>query len=90
MTTLAQPFTLPCGAVLPNRLCKAAMTEGLADENLNATERHVTLYRRWAEGGAGRGEGALAEAWKTLAPPHPAPPRGRRTNGTGPRPPRRP
>ena len=53
MSILAQPFTLPCGAVLPNRLCKAAMTEGLADENLNATERHVTLYRRWAEGGAG-------------------------------------
>lgn len=53
MTLLAQPFTLPCGAVLPNRVCKAAMTEGLADENLNATERHVTLYRRWAEGGAG-------------------------------------
>lgn len=53
MTMMAQSFTLPCGAVLPNRLCKAAMTEGLADENLNATERHVTLYRRWAEGGAG-------------------------------------
>ncbi len=53
MTILAQTFTLPCGAVLPNRLCKAAMTEGLADENLNATQRHETLYRRWAEGGAG-------------------------------------
>jgi 2,4-dienoyl-CoA reductase-like NADH-dependent reductase (Old Yellow Enzyme family) len=28
--TLAQPLTLPCGAVIPNRLAKAAMTEGLA------------------------------------------------------------
>jgi 2,4-dienoyl-CoA reductase-like NADH-dependent reductase (Old Yellow Enzyme family) len=50
---LAQTFKLPCGATLPNRLCKAAMTEGLADEHLRATGRHVELYRRWAEGGAG-------------------------------------
>jgi len=44
---------LPCGAGVRNRLCKAAMTEGLADAGNRATERHVTLYRRWAEGGAG-------------------------------------
>ena len=25
------PLMLPCGATLPNRLCKAAMTEGLAN-----------------------------------------------------------
>lgn len=50
---LSQPLTLPCGAVLPNRLCKAAMTEGLADEYLRATPRHETLYQRWSEGGAG-------------------------------------
>lgn len=50
---LSQPFSLPCGAVLPNRLCKAAMTEGIADEYLRATARHETLYRRWSEGGAG-------------------------------------
>jgi len=29
------------------------MTEGLAEAANRATERHVTLYRRWAEGGAG-------------------------------------
>ena len=28
---LARPLELPCGATLPNRLAKAAMTEGLAD-----------------------------------------------------------
>ena len=28
---LSRPLSLPCGAVLSNRLCKAAMTEGLAD-----------------------------------------------------------
>jgi 2,4-dienoyl-CoA reductase-like NADH-dependent reductase (Old Yellow Enzyme family) len=39
--------------VLPNRLCKAAMTEGVADSQLRATARHETLYRTWSEGGAG-------------------------------------
>ena len=29
------------------------MTEGVADELLRATPRHVTLYRGWSEGGAG-------------------------------------
>lgn len=52
-TVLAQSFRLPCGAALPNRLCKAAMTEGIADPWLRATDRHITLYRRWSEGGAG-------------------------------------
>ena len=50
---LKDKLVLPCGAVLPNRLAKASMTEGLADSMNRATERHVTLYRRWAEGGAG-------------------------------------
>lgn len=51
--SLASPLTLPCGAVLPNRLAKAAMTEGLADAENRATTRHEALYRRWARGGAG-------------------------------------
>lgn len=50
---LAQPLTLPCGAVLPNRIAKGAMTEGVADAHLHATERHNTLYGRWSDGGAG-------------------------------------
>ncbi len=50
---IATPLTLPCGARIRNRLCKAAMTEGLADAGNRATDRHVTLYRRWAQGGAG-------------------------------------
>lgn len=53
MNALARPLTLPCGAVLNNRLAKAAMTEGLADSGDNATERHAVLYGRWADGGAG-------------------------------------
>jgi len=51
--TLAQPLFLHCGARLANRLAKAAMTEGLADEWLRATSRHERLYRLWSEGGAG-------------------------------------
>ena len=50
---LARPLGLPCGATLPNRLAKAAMTEGLADAALRATPRHERLYRTWSGGGAG-------------------------------------
>ncbi|MEM0985774.1 MAG: NADH:flavin oxidoreductase/NADH oxidase family protein [Pseudomonadota bacterium] len=51
--SIEAPLTLPSGLVIPNRLAKAAMTEGLADPQNRATLRHVTLYRRWAEGGIG-------------------------------------
>ena len=50
---LARPLTLPCGVTLPNRICKAAMTEGVADPLLRATARHERLYRTWGDGGAG-------------------------------------
>lgn len=53
MTTISDPLSLPCGGAIKNRLCKAAMTEGLADARNRATDHHVTLYHRWAEGGAG-------------------------------------
>ncbi len=51
--TIDTPLTLPSGLTLPNRLAKAAMTEGLADAGGRATLGHVTLYRRWAAGGIG-------------------------------------
>lgn len=51
--TLSSPLALPCGARLPNRIMKAAMTEGLADAQGRVSDRHETLYRRWSEGGAG-------------------------------------
>ena len=47
-----QPLTLPCGRTLANRLCKAAMTEGLADAHDHATPAHQRLYATWARGGA--------------------------------------
>ncbi|MBR9843656.1 MAG: NADH:flavin oxidoreductase/NADH oxidase family protein [Rhodobacteraceae bacterium] len=50
---LANPLTLPCGATLPNRLGKSAMTEAMADREDRPTDAHGTLYNRWAEGGFG-------------------------------------
>jgi 2,4-dienoyl-CoA reductase-like NADH-dependent reductase (Old Yellow Enzyme family) len=44
---------LPCGTVLPNRLAKAAMTEGLADPQGKPTSELERLYGIWADGGAG-------------------------------------
>ncbi len=52
-TTLAAPLTLPCGAVLANRIAKAAMSEGYSDAAGHATPRLEALYRRWAQSGAG-------------------------------------
>jgi 2,4-dienoyl-CoA reductase-like NADH-dependent reductase (Old Yellow Enzyme family) len=50
---LARPLELPCGAVLSNRLAKAAMSEGLADFANHSTPRLENLYRRWSGSGAG-------------------------------------
>ena len=50
---LASPLTLPCGAILSNRICKAAMTEGLANPLNQATQAHVNVYDLWSQGGAG-------------------------------------
>lgn len=51
--TLAQPLRLPCGAVLPNRLAKAALSEQLGDRQNRPTDDLTRLYARWAAGGAG-------------------------------------
>lgn len=50
---LAQPLTLPCGVILPNRLSKAAMTEGLATPDGLPTAELERLYGIWSDGGAG-------------------------------------
>lgn len=50
---LSHNLTLPCGAVLQNRLAKAAMTEGLADVHGRPTEGLQRLYRIWSDSGAG-------------------------------------
>lgn len=50
---LFSPIALRSGGVLPNRIAKAAMEEGLAGEGQVPDERSVALYRRWGAGGAG-------------------------------------
>jgi 2,4-dienoyl-CoA reductase-like NADH-dependent reductase (Old Yellow Enzyme family) len=50
---LSETLTLPCGAVLPNRLAKAAMTEGLATSEGVPTPELERLYGLWSDGGAG-------------------------------------
>jgi len=50
---LDQPLSLPNGARLPNRLAKAAMSEGLADRHGRATPGLVRLYERFGRSGAG-------------------------------------
>lgn len=52
-SNLFDPLTLPNGAVLNNRLCKAAMEENLSDKGQIPGQRLQTLYRQWANGGAG-------------------------------------
>lgn len=47
------PLTLPCGARIANRLCKAAMTEGLAAPTGEPTQELNQLYGLWSDGGAG-------------------------------------
>ncbi|APG62220.1 NADH:flavin oxidoreductase [Sphingorhabdus lutea] len=53
MVALNDNISLPCGAVVKNRLAKAAMTEGLADIYGAPTPELERLYRIWAHGGAG-------------------------------------
>ena len=53
MTSLHDPLTLPCGQVLPNRIMKAALSEGLGDKQNSPDERLERLYTSWSQGGYG-------------------------------------
>lgn len=50
---LFTPLNLPNGAVISNRLAKAAMEENMADADHAPSAELLRLYRAWAEGGAG-------------------------------------
>lgn len=50
---LAQPFTLPHGQVIKNRLFKSAMSEALSDRSCQANPELARLYGAWADGGIG-------------------------------------
>ena len=51
--SLFSPLTLPNGAVIPNRIAKAAMEENMADADHAPSAELINLYRAWAEGEAG-------------------------------------
>lgn len=51
--TLAEPFRLPNGVRIPNRLAKSAMSEALGTMGNRPTVRLERLYERWSEGGIG-------------------------------------
>ena len=53
MSILEEKFVLPCGQILKNRICKAAMTERIADGNNYANHFHTSLYEKWADGNIG-------------------------------------
>ncbi|MFC3902412.1 2,4-dienoyl-CoA reductase [Acinetobacter marinus] len=48
-----EPLTLPNGAVIPNRLAKAAMEENMADKEQAPSQELFNLYHAWADGGIG-------------------------------------
>jgi len=50
---LFTPLTLPNGAVIPNRLAKAAMEENMADADHAPSAALLRLYQAWADGRAG-------------------------------------
>jgi len=47
------PLSLPNGAIIPNRIAKAAMEENMADDDHAPSDGLIRLYRAWGEGGAG-------------------------------------
>src|SRR5215470_9417612 len=50
---LSTPLALPNGAVIPNRIAKAAMEENMADAGQLPGAALRALYAAWARGGAG-------------------------------------
>ncbi|MDD2057381.1 NADH:flavin oxidoreductase/NADH oxidase family protein [Pseudomonas sp. GD03860] len=48
-----QSLPLPNGAVIPNRIAKAAMEENLANPDQTPSDELFRLYQAWADGGAG-------------------------------------
>ena len=50
---LSRPLTLPCGAVLPNRILKSAMSEIMGTATHAPSDHLPKLYARWAQGGVG-------------------------------------
>lgn len=51
--TINTPLTLPCGAEIPNRIAKSAMSENMASAGHKPGDRIMRLYKAWSQSGAG-------------------------------------
>jgi 2,4-dienoyl-CoA reductase-like NADH-dependent reductase (Old Yellow Enzyme family) len=51
--SLFSSLALPNGAIVPNRIAKAAMEENMADGDHAPSDELINLYRAWADGEAG-------------------------------------
>ncbi|MBO1912276.1 hypothetical protein J4G37_46710, partial [Microvirga sp. 3-52] len=52
-SVLENSLQLPNGTFIKNRIFKSAMSEALGTPNQNPSQSLVTLYKAWADGGAG-------------------------------------
>ncbi|QUW23025.1 NADH:flavin oxidoreductase/NADH oxidase family protein [Sporosarcina sp. Marseille-Q4063] len=52
-SVLENSIQLPNGTIIKNRIFKSAMSEALGTTNQNPSQSLVTLYKTWADGGAG-------------------------------------
>ena len=53
MSEIFTPLTLPNGQIAPNRICKAAMEENMAEVGQVPGAALVNLYKKWAAGSPG-------------------------------------
>lgn len=51
--TISDSLTLPCGAVIKNRIGKSAMSENMGSKGFVSNRSFQTLYERWSDGGTG-------------------------------------
>ncbi|MEN9988677.1 MAG: hypothetical protein RLZZ585_1716 [Bacteroidota bacterium] len=51
--TISDSLTLPCGAVVKNRIGKSAMSENMGSKGFVSNRSIQTLYERWSDGGTG-------------------------------------
>jgi len=51
--SMKSSLELPCGQIIKNRICKAAMTERIANGNNLTHQGHINLYKKWANGDIG-------------------------------------
>ncbi len=50
---LKKPITLPCGAILQNRIAKSAMCENMSPKDHAPNKELIHAYERWTNGGPG-------------------------------------